>query len=141
MFSKILIPVDGSDVAYRALDAALFLSKKLGSKITAINVMENIPTVFIQSQKILDELLEARKNESQKILEKCSLNAAQKGITINTNLLEGNPASVILDFSQREKYEVIIIGRRGMGNFKELLLGSVSSKVLHHSSCPVLLMR
>ena len=119
----------------------LFLSEKLGSNITAIYVMENIPTVYIQSQKILDDLLEARKNDSQKILEKCSSNAAQKGITINTNLLEGNPASTILDFSKREKFEVIIIGRRGMGHFKELVLGSVSSKVLHHSSCPVLLMK
>ena len=44
----------------------LFLSEKLGSKITAIHVMENVPTVYIQSQKTLDELLEARKNESQK---------------------------------------------------------------------------
>lgn len=141
MFSKILVAVDGSDASYRALDAALFLSEKLGSNITAIYVMENIPTVYIQSQKILDDLLEARKNDSQKILEKCSSNAAQKGITINTNLLEGNPASTILDFNKREKFEVIIIGRSGMGHFKELVLGSVSSKVLHHSSCPVLLMR
>lgn len=141
MFLKILVPVDGSDVSYRALDAALFLSEKLGSKITTIHVMENVPTLHIQSQKILDELLEAHKNESQKILDQCSSNAAQKGITINTNLLEGDPASTILDFSQREKYEVIIIGRRGMGHFRELVLGSVSSKVLHHSSCPVLLIR
>ena len=72
MFSKILVAVDGSDVSYRALDAALFLSEKLGSKITAIHVIESVPTVYIQSQKVLDELLDARKNESQKILDECS---------------------------------------------------------------------
>ena len=121
--------------------AALFLSEKLGSKITAIHVIENVPTVYIQSQKVLDELLEARKNESQKILDECSSIATKKGIVITTTLLEGNPASIILEFSQSEKYEVIIIGSRGMGQFKELLLGSVSSKVIHHSSCPVLLIR
>lgn len=141
MFSKILVAVDGSDVSYRALDAALFLSEKLGSKITAIHVMENIPTVYIQSQKILDELLEARKNESQKILDECSSIATKKGIILTTALLEGNPASTILEFSLTEKYEVIIIGSRGMGQFKELILGSVSSKVIHHSSCPILLIR
>ena len=85
--------------------------------------------------------MEARKNDSQKILEKCSSDAAQKGITVSTILLEGNPASTILDFSKKEKFEVIIIGRRGMGHLKELVLGSVSSKILHHSLCPVLLMR
>jgi nucleotide-binding universal stress UspA family protein len=141
LFSKTLVPVDGSDISYRALDTALFLSERLGSKITAIHVMEQVPTVYIQSQKLLDELFEAHKNESQKILDKCSSIATQKGIVINTTLLEGNPASTILEFSQREKYEVIIIGRRGMGHFRELVLGSVSSKVLHHSSCPVLLIR
>ena len=141
MFSKILVAVDGSDVSYRALDAALFLSEKLGSKITAIHVIENVPTVYIQSQKVLNELLEDRKNESQKILDECSSIATKKGIVITTTLLEGNPASIILEFSQSEKYEVIIIGSRGMGQFKELLLGSVSSKVIHHSSCPVLLIR
>jgi nucleotide-binding universal stress UspA family protein len=141
MFSKILVAVDGSDVSYRALEAALFLSEKLGSKITVIHVMENVPTVYIQSQKILDELLEARKNESQKILDECSSIATKKRIVITTTLLKGNPASTILEFSQTEKYQVIIIGSRGMGQFKELVLGSVSSKVIHHSSCPVLLSR
>jgi len=141
LFSKILVAVDGSEVSYGALDAALFLSEKLGSKITAIHVMENVPTVYIESQKVLDELLEARKNESQKILDECSLIATKKGITLTTNLLEGNPASTILEFSQSEKYDVIIIGSRGMGKFKELILGSVSSKVIHHSTCPILLIR
>jgi len=140
LFSKILVAVDGSEVSYRAFDAALFLSEKLGSNITAIYVMENIPTVYIQSQKILDDLLKTRRNDSQKILEKCSSDAAQKGITVSTILLEGNPASTILDFSKKEKFEVIIIGRRGMGHLKELVLGSISSKILHHSLCPVLLM-
>ncbi|MGA9927883.1 MAG: universal stress protein [Nitrososphaeraceae archaeon] len=141
MFSKILVPVDGSDISYRAFDSALFLSERLGSKITAIHVIEKVPTVYIQSQKILDEILETHKNESQKILDECSSIASKKGITINTILLEGNPASTILEFSQMEKYEVIIIGSRGTGHFKELILGSVSSKILHHSLCPVLLIR
>ena len=141
MFSKILVPVDGSDISYRALDSALFLSERLGSKITAIHVIEKVPTVYIQSQKILDEILESHKNESQKILDECSSIATKKGIGINTTLLEGNPASTILEFSQMEKYEVIIIGSRGKGHFKELILGSVSSKILHHSLCPVLLIK
>jgi len=141
LFSKILVAVDGSDISYRALDSALFLSERLGSKITAIHVIEKVPTVYIQSQKILDEILETYKNESQKILDECSSVATKKGIAIDTTLLEGNPASTILEFSQMEKYEVIIIGSRGKGHFKELILGSVSSKILHHSLCPVLLIR
>jgi len=141
LFSKILVPVDGSDISYRALDAALFLSEKLGSNITVIHVMEDVPITQIESPKLLTELLEAYKKESQGVLSKCSEIATKKGLTINTILLKGNPASIILDISIKEKKDMVIMGSRGIGKFKELILGSVSSKILHHSSCPVMLIR
>jgi nucleotide-binding universal stress UspA family protein len=141
LFTNILVPVDGSDNSYRALDAALVLSEKLGSNITVIHVMEEIPITHIGSEKLLKELLEAYKKENQDILSKCSEIASQKGLTINTFLLQGNPASVILDFSKKEKFDIVIMGSRGLAKFKELILGSVSSKIVHHSPCAVLLIR
>lgn len=141
MFTNILVPVDGSDNSYRALDAALLFSEKLGSNITAVHVMEQVPITHIGSEKLLSEFLEAYKKENQDILSKCSEIATQKGLTIKTLLLQGNPASVILDYSKQEKFDLLIMGSRGMGKFKELILGSVSSKIVHHSTCAVLLIR
>jgi nucleotide-binding universal stress UspA family protein len=141
LFSKILVPVDGSDNSHRALNAALLLSEKLGSKVTAIHVMEDVPVLHIESEKLLRELLDAYKKENQLILSKCSEIATKKELTIHTKLLQGNPASTILNFCEKEKYDIIVMGSRGMGKFKELVLGSVSSKVLHHSSCPVMIIR
>lgn len=141
MFSRILVPVDGSDNSYRAFDAALLLSEKLGAKATAIHVMEELPVSYVVSEKLLREIADAYKNENQLTLSKCSEIATKKGLTIKTKLLQGNPGSTILDFCEKEKYDIIIMGSRGMGKFKELVLGSVSSKVLHHSSCPVLIIR
>ena len=141
MFTNILVPVDGSDNSYRALDAALILSEKLGSHITVIHVMEEIPITHIGSEKLLNELLETYKKENQDILSKCSQLATQKGLTIKTFLLQGNPASAILDFSRKEKFDLVVMGSRGLGMFKELILGSVSSKIVHHSPCGILLIR
>ena len=141
MFTNVLVPVDGSDNSYRALDAALILSEKLGSHITVIHVMEEIPITHIGSEKLLNELLETYKKENQDILSKCSQLATQKGLTIRTFLLQGNPASAILDFSKKEKFDLVIMGSRGLGKFKELILGSVSSKIVHHSPCGILLIR
>ena len=141
MFSKVLIPLDGSDNSHRALEAALLLSEKLGAKVTAIHVMQDIPVLHIQSEKLLRELLDAYKKEGQLILSKCSNEATRKGLSINTKLLQGNPSSAILDFCEKEKYDILVMGGRRMGRFKELVLGSVSSKVLHHSSCPVMIIR
>ena len=141
MFSRILVPVDGSDNSYRALDAALLLSEKLGAKVTAIYVMEDIPVSYVVSEKLLREIRYAYKRENQLILSNCSEIATKKGLVIQTKLLQGNPGSIILDFCEKEKYDIIIMGSRGMGKFKELVLGSVSSRVLHHSSCPVMIIR
>jgi nucleotide-binding universal stress UspA family protein len=141
MFTKILVPVDGSDNSYRALEAALVLSEKLGSNISVVNVMEQVPITHIESEKLLSELLEAYKKENQEILSKCSDIARQKGIAIKTVLLHGNPAPVILDYSKKENFDLVIMGSRGMGKFKELIIGSVSSKIVHHSPCAIMIIR
>ena len=89
MFSRILVPVDGSDNSHRALDAALFLSEKLGAKVTAIHVMEDVPVLHIESEKLLRELLNAYKKENQLILSKCSEIATEKGLMIETRATSG----------------------------------------------------
>lgn len=141
MFSKVLVPVDGSDNSLRALDAALLLSEKLGAEVTAIHVMEEIPVLHIQSEKLLRKLIDDYKKESQLILSKCSEIAAKKGLSLKTKLVQGNAGSTILDFCEKGKCDVIVMGSRGLGKFKELVLGSVSSKIVHHSSCPVMIIR
>ena len=68
------MPVDGSEISYRALDAGLFFSEKLGSNITVMHVIEDIPITHIESQKLLNDMLEisaACKQQGQDILSKC----------------------------------------------------------------------
>lgn len=103
--------------------------------------MEDVPVLHIESEKLLRQLLEAFKKEQKLILEKCSEIARIKGLTIDTILLQGNPGSIILNYCGKENYDIIVMGSRGMGKFKELVLGSVSSKVVHHSRCPVMIIR
>ena len=134
MFTKILVPADGSDNSYRALEAALVFSEKLGSSISVVNVMEQVPITHIESEKLLNELLEAYKKENQEILSKCSDIAHQKGIIIKTVLLQGNPAPVILDYIKKENLDLVIMGSRGMGKFKELILEACQVRlcITHH---------
>ena len=53
MLSKLLVPVDGSENSLRALDHAIYLAKKTGANTTAMNVIENPPTVYVESQKLI----------------------------------------------------------------------------------------
>jgi nucleotide-binding universal stress UspA family protein len=142
MLSKILVPVDGSENSFRALEQAIFLATKIQeAKITVLYIIEHPPTVYIYSPKIMEKLRTDYERESAKILERCKEMANKSGINIHTVLSEGDPASKIIGYSEREKFDIIIIGSRGMGRFKEVIVGSVSNKVLHHAKCSVMLVR
>ena len=142
MLSKILVPVDGSENSFRALEQAIFLATKIQeAQITVLYIIEDLPSLYIYSPKIIEKLRADYKSEYTKILERCKEIAKKSGININTVLLEGDPASKIIGYSEMEKFDLIIIGSRGMGKFKEVIIGSVSNKVLHHAKCSVMLVR
>jgi nucleotide-binding universal stress UspA family protein len=141
MLSKLLVPVDGSENSLRAFDHAIYLAKKTGANITAMNVIENPPTVYVESQKLLNDLLANFREESANILDKCKQIAEKNDVKIETVIGEGDAASTIVGYAQTGDFDTMIIGRRGLGRFKEMMLGSISNKVLHHAKCTVMIVK
>jgi nucleotide-binding universal stress UspA family protein len=141
MFSKLLVPIDGSDNSFRALDHAIFLSKKITARITALRVMEYLPLVYVQSQRTMDTILSKYLEESESILKKSIDIGEKKGVRIESKLKKGDAASNILNYSKKEDYDTIIMGRRGTGKLRQLVLGSTSTKVLNHSDCTVVIVK
>jgi nucleotide-binding universal stress UspA family protein len=74
-YSKILVPVDGSENSIRALRHGLFLSSKLASKLTILYVLEIPPVVYVQSQKVIDSVMSTLEKEAKVILNTVSLEA------------------------------------------------------------------
>jgi len=74
-------------------------------------------------------------------LDRCKEIAEKGGVKIETVIAEGDAASNITGYAQKEGFDTIVIGSRGHGKFKEMVLGSVSNKVLHHSKASVLLVK
>jgi nucleotide-binding universal stress UspA family protein len=141
LFSKLLVPVDGSENSLRALEESIFLSKKLDAQITALHVMEKAPTVYIHPQKELEELLKNYRKESERILEKCQQIGKNNRIELNMAVSEGDVASKIIQYAEKGRFDMVVMGHRGSGKFKEMVLGSVSEKVLHRTKCSVLIVR
>ena len=142
MLSKILVPVDGSKNAFRALDHAIYLANKVNVHVTAINVMENPPKVYVESQKLLDEILANFKAEATNILDQCRNQAAKSGVRIETVILEGDEtANKIVQYAEDGAFDTIIMGRRGLGKFKTMMLGSISNTVLQHADCSVMIVK
>ena len=85
--------------------------------------------------------LKRLKEKGMKLLEQYKNQAIQNNIVIETLLEIGDPAQVIVDISNKNTYDLIMMGNRGMSTFKELLLGSVSLKVMDHARCPVMIVK
>ena len=74
------------------------------------------------------------------------MNAAVKEVgdvpcEVNTEIIEGDPATAIIDVAATRKSDLIVMGSRGLGRLAGLLLGSTSQKVVSHAACPVLIVR
>ncbi|MDQ2686145.1 MAG: universal stress protein [Thermoproteota archaeon] len=141
MFSKILVPIDGSENSKRACKYALYLSKNLRGEITILHVADTPPSVYVQSQKVLDELLDKYSKGREKVFDEYQKLAENEKDKIKTKLIFGDPGKGIVEFSLKEEFDVIVIVNRGMGHLKEMIIGSVSSTVIHDAKCPVLLIK
>jgi nucleotide-binding universal stress UspA family protein len=85
--------------------------------------------------------IDNRKKDAEEILNKALKEIGELPCEIHTELLEGDPASAIIDVATVRKSEIIVMGSRGLGRLAGLVLGSTSQKVVAHAPCPVLIVR
>ena len=138
MFSKILVAIDGSTSAKRAFAQSLYLASKCDSRLEIVHA---VPSEFGGVSVNTFELVAELKTKGKKILEQCKKIAARINVSIKTTSELGDPAKIIIKLAKSNDYDLIVMGSRGRGAFKELLLGSVTQKVAHHAKCPVMVVR
>ena len=146
MFTKILVCVDGSTCSLAALRTAASIAQHHGAEIVALNVFHplfagpaEIGTWTIAMEQ---DVIERLAREQKEVIEQ-SIDPIFADLNTPHRVIHeiGHPVEVILRIAAREKVDLIVVGSRGLRGIKELLLGSVSSGVLHHASCPVLIVR
>jgi len=128
--SKILVAVDGSESAEKALEYAVQLAKKHKAKVTLLNVGES---------KLFGFKPEVAREVGEHILSDAA--AKVKGLKLNTQLEFGNPAETLIEVAEKGNYDLIVVGSRGLSSVKRFFLGSVSDDVSHHAKCSVLIVR
>ena len=121
---KILVGVDGSEFSEKALEQAIEIAKRFSAEITVVNVY-NIPIGQEVSQIILDK--------AEAILE-------NTGVKFKlVSILSSNTPKIITDMAEDEKFDLVVVGSRGMGEIKAFMLGSVSHKISIDSPVSVLI--
>jgi nucleotide-binding universal stress UspA family protein len=139
-FSKILVAIDGSDHAEKAFRHAMTLAQKFDSKVIVVHVMSPPAAGGGMGNFPMQEVVRAAFDSAQILTSKFSLIAQQEfGLAVETITAKGGAvADEILKAADSNKVDLIVMGSRGLSGFKELVLGSVSSAVVHRAKVPVL---
>ena len=136
---KILIAHDGSKSSEKALKQAFEIADKFGSSVTVISV---VPELYLTELMEMDRLriLETLTEEAQKIMDKIKTKTVGSR-PVKTIVAQGNPAEEILETAKKIKADLIVTGSHGRHGAQKFLLGSVSSKIVDHAPCTVLVVK
>lgn len=144
LYKKILAPVDGSTNSFAALAHAIELARCFEAELCIIYVSV-VPQTFpvistVESLYIPEYSFADVENFANKIID-AALETVPEGIRVQTHTEIGSPNLAIIEYAEKNNYDLIVLGSRGLGVFSELLMGSVSNYVVHHAKCPVLVMK
>lgn len=155
MFEKILVPIDGSEHSVRALERALQIAKRFSGTITLIHAYSvsvqpiilpepgvlSSPGIPVLTAGEISRVAEAARGAGERILADGETRAKAEGVQAEKVLVEGHAVQEIVKAAKDGNFDLIVMGARGVSHIRGLLLGSVSDAVIHHATCPVLVVK
>jgi nucleotide-binding universal stress UspA family protein len=139
------VAVDGSANAERASRFAVELADNLNAELIVLHVVPRVSHAFVavRSTLLFREYYFEERKAALEWMEKIVARAKSRGVAVKPEIRLAPPsvAQEIIDYATAKDVDLIVMGTRGIGSFKKLLLGSVSSAVVAHARCSVLVMR
>ena len=163
VYKKILVPYDTSKPSEIALEHAITIAKMSAiytnntSGVIVLHVVQEmpVPTTFginlfkskqtgdmiTLEQYLKDITLEIKKDAENMLEEKIEKYRNNENVSLEVQVLIGNPSDQIIKFANGERIELIIMGNTGLGGFSKIVSGSVAKNVSEKANCPVMLVR
>jgi nucleotide-binding universal stress UspA family protein len=146
---RILVAVDGSENSERAFGVALKIAQQAGAELMILNVLPGITTLGAMASRVplpqstYDKFFQSAEKDSREIVSREASVARRLGVTVKEEVIRSTETIVqaIVDFAAEKKIDLIVVGTRGLGGFKRLLMGSVSTGIVTHAHCSVLVVR
>lgn len=140
MFNNILVAIDGSKHAHRAAERAVELIKYLPNvSVTLFHVSTTVnKSELLRSHFDVKKMLE---ESAHKELVRTELLFKNQGIPYQLEVSLGDPGDEIIAKLNESNYDLVIVGSRGLSKFQEFVLGSVSNRVAHEATCPILIIK
>lgn len=145
-YKNIIVPTDGSVNSKRALEHAIVLASSLGASITLVyvanivSVISNFDQIPNASGYVTEQVALDMEEEGKGVLDDFAKEVPES-IDVKTVFEVGSPGPAVLSVAKKYKADLIVMGSRGQGPLKGLFMGSVSSYVVTHSGCPVLIVK
>jgi nucleotide-binding universal stress UspA family protein len=142
MYKRILVPLDGSDIAEAVLPQAQMLAECSGAEIVLLSVVVHPHyDYFIPEPALASAAYENVVNETKGYLERMAAQMSEHGLRVRTELCEGRVAESILDYADSTQADLIAMSTHGRSGIGRWLIGSVAEKVIRAAKVPVLLVR
>jgi nucleotide-binding universal stress UspA family protein len=142
MIASIVVGIDGSDASQRALVLACDIAKKFGATLqishtpreeTVTYAAEAISGFYVGPNVAQQEMLQ---EAAEHLTTQARETAATEGLTgVEVHISHGDPAAELLALAKSAKADLIVTGRRGLGNFGALVLGSTSQQISKNAKC------
>jgi nucleotide-binding universal stress UspA family protein len=135
---KILVPVDNSEYAFKALGRALEMAKEQKADLTVMSVALEFQDV----EEIPISFMDKFKEQAVRAVNRAKEVVAKAGLICETRVEVGaSPADNIVKFAEETKTDLIVMGHRGLSGLDRFLVGSVAARVVAHAPCSVLVVR
>jgi nucleotide-binding universal stress UspA family protein len=157
-YKRILVPLDGSEFAAFALPHAESLASHLGASLVLAQVVPSAATMAVEAslpstgigmptidpylvEKQFESVESELINNAAATLNDAATRLREKVPQVETLVLSGSPAEAIVTYAQSEQIDLIVMSTHGRSGLSRLVYGSVAERILHQSTCPVLLVR
>ncbi len=143
MFTRILVPLDGSELAEQVLPYVRILGKGLQARVELLRVFEPVsPSLADPAHGLyLDRIIASVRTQMQDYLENVAASLRKDGLTVSTIVHEGNPAASIVQEAETIPDTLVAISTHGRSGITRWVMGSTTDKVLHATSHPLLIVR
>ena len=146
MFKSILVPLDGSPRAERAILVAARIARASSASLILSRVVESpitfdYPVRFVQPDRLIERSAEQDMAEATGYLERVAQSDDLKGLEVKTLAVFGSPALKVLETAKAFQADLIVMCSHGYTGFKRWMLGSVADKIVRHTPVPVLILR
>ena len=149
MFTRVLVPLDGSELAERALPVAQSIAQSSNATIQLVQVVSRLPELeaartgssLLAAELEIDaarRLVEGRITRGKEYIGRVAAPLEKAGIEVTTAMLEGGAGENIVNYTKEHGIDLVVMSTHGYGGLRRLFLGSVTDRVIRSCEVPVL---